>query len=120
MSILELPVQVGDPEIGFSSNYSYTTFLDGVQVGLRFYTNKPDDSWFFDITTVNFEPVVAGLGLAVGLDLLFPYRSKGDLIPPGILYCVDLTGEGNDPTVESFQNQTHVLRYMTADQAFGS
>lgn len=120
MSILELPVQTGNPEIGFSSNFAYTTFLEGVQVGFVFKTNKPDDSWFFDITTPNGEPVVMGLGLAVGLDLLFPYRSKGSLIPPGILYCVDLSGEGSDPSLESFQNKTHVLRYMTSDEAFPS
>ena len=51
---------------------------------------------------------------------LWPYRSKGDLIPPGILYCVDLSGDGSDPTLESFQNKTHVLRYMTSDEAFPS
>ena len=118
MSILELPVQSGNSEIGFSSNFSYTILLEGVQLGLVFKTNKPDDSWFMDITTVNFEPVVMGLGLAVGLDLLFPYRSKGDLIPPGLLYCVDLSGGGSDPTVDSFENKTHALRYMTSDQAF--
>lgn len=120
MSIVELPVQSGNSEIGFSSNFSYTILLDGVQFGLTFKTNKPDDSWFFDIQTVNFEPVVMGLGLAVGLDLLFPYRSKGDLIPAGILYCVDLSGAGSDPVVDSFENKTHVVRYMSADQAFPS
>jgi len=120
MSVLELPVQVGDPAIGFTSNFQYTIFLEGVQFGLVFKTNKPDDSWFMDITTVNFEPVVMGLGLAVGLDLLFPYRSKGARIPPGVLYCVDLSGNGSDPAVDSFENKTHVLRYMTSDQAFPS
>ena len=87
MTILELPVQSGNPDIGFSSNFAYTILLEDVQFGLTFKTNKPDDSWFMDISTVNFEPVVLGLGLAVGSDLLFPYRSLGDLIPPGILYC---------------------------------
>ena len=120
MSILELPVQSGNPEIGFSSNYAYTIFLEGVQFGLTFKTNKPADSWFMDISTVNFEPVIMGLGLAVGLDLLFPYRSKGVLVPPGILYCVDLSGAGTDPVVDSFENQTHALRYMSSDQAFGA
>jgi hypothetical protein len=118
MSIIDLPVQVGTPEVGFSTNFQYTVFLEGVQFGLIFYTEKPDDQWFFDITDVNFERVVAGLGLAVGLDLLFPYRSLGAAIPPGILYCVDLTGNGADPTVAAFENETHVVRYMTSDQAF--
>lgn len=118
MSVLELPVQSGNPDTGFSSNFSYTIILEGVQLGLTFKTNKPDGSWFFDITTVNFEPVVMGLGLSCGLDLLFPYRSKGDQIPPGVLYCVDLTGAGLDPVVDSFEKKTHVLRYMTSDQAF--
>ena len=118
MSIIDLPVQVGDPDIGFSTNFRYTVFLEGSQFGLVFYTNDPDDSWFWDLTDVNFEPVVAGLGLAVGLDMLFPYRSLGDVIPPGVLYCVDLSGNGSDPTVSSFQDGTHVLRYMTSDQAF--
>lgn len=118
MSILELPVQAGNPDIGFTSNFAYTIFLEGVQIGLTFKTNKPDDSWFFDISTVNFDPVVVGLGLAVGLDLFFPYRSKGALIPPGILYCVDLSGNGSDPGVDAFENKTHVLRYMSSDQSF--
>ena len=118
MSIIDMPVQTGDSEIGFSSNFSYTIILEGVQLGLTFKTNKPDGSWFFDIGTVNFEPVVMGLGLSCGLDLLFPYRSKGARIPPGVLYCVDLSGNGSDPAVDSFENKTHILRYMTSDQAF--
>lgn len=118
MSILDLPVQTGDSEIGFSSNLRYTIVLDGVQIGFTFFTNQHSDSWFFNIETVNFVPVVAGLGLSVGSDLFFPYRSLGDAIPPGILYCVDLTGAGTDPKVNSFENKTHILRYMTSDQAF--
>ena len=123
MTILTLPVQTGNPGIGFSSHYSYTTFLEEVQIGFRFYTNKPDDSWFFDITDVNFNPLVAGLGLSVGLDLFFPYRSLGPtVIPPGILYCADLRAEGDspgfDPVLDSFENSTHELRYATSDHVF--
>jgi hypothetical protein len=123
MSIIDLPVQTGSPDVGFSSNYAYTTFLEGVQIGFRFYTNKPSDAWFFDITDVNFNPLVAGLGLSVGLDLLFPYRSLGaDVIPPGILYCADLRAQGDgpgfDPTVSAFENKTHQLRYVTSDHVY--
>jgi len=119
MSIIDLPVQKGDPEEGFSSQFSYTIILEGRRHGLRFYTNGIDGLWYFDLTDTNFDPVVVGLGLSVGVDLLFPYRHLSDLVPPGVLYCVDLSGVGSDPTTDSFlETGTHLVRYMTSDQAF--
>lgn len=118
MSIIDLPVQAGNTIIGVTSNFGYNVLLEGVQFRLTFYTNKPEDNWFFDISDADGTPAVMGLGLSVGLDLLFPYRSLGDVIPPGVLYCVDLSGNGSDPTVDAFENETHVVRYMTSDQAF--
>ena len=118
MSVLSIPVQIGNPVHGFSSQFTTTVLLEERRYAFSFYTNKPQDSWFFDILDpVTLEPAIAGLGLAVGLDLLYPYRYLGiEIIPPGILYVNDTVGSGKDPSLTSFQDEDAILYYCTSDE----
>ena len=93
---------------------SQTLTLDGVRFQLVTYTNKADSSWYMDLLDINGNAIVIGIGMAVGLDLLYPYRYK-DNLPPGILFLQDTAGPRTDPTLESFDERSVGLFYQEVD-----
>lgn len=107
MSIIQLSPQFR-PE---DKHTSQSLTLDGVRFQLVTYTNKADNGWYMDLLDINGNAVVKGIGMAVGLDLLYPYRYKGNL-PPGILFLQDLAGTREDPVLASFENEDVGLYYQ--------
>ncbi len=106
MSVLEITVQP-TAEV---SHFATSVLLDGQRYKLAFYTNKVDQAWYLDINEVVF-----GVGLSVGVDLLYPYRYLGDAIPPGILWVVDKGGlSGRDPDLTAFVEKRASLYYLEA------
>jgi hypothetical protein len=91
---------------------SQTLTLDGVRFRLDTYTNKFDGAWYMDLRDFEDEPLVLGIALVTGLDLLFPYRYLA--IPAGILFLNSLTGERVDPGLTSFEDEAMALYYQTA------
>lgn len=91
---------------------SQTLTLDGVRFRLDTYTNKADDSWYLNIYDSEDNPLVLGIAIASGLDLLFPYRYLD--VPPGILFVNTLTGATFDPVESSFADEEVALYYQTA------
>ena len=108
--ILEIAVQLLDDD----SHVSQTLTLDGVRFRLETYTNKEDDTWYFDIYDLEDVPLLQGIAIVTGLDLLFPYRYKTGL-PPGVLFVNDQLGteQLNDPTIDSFKDKRAALYYET-------
>lgn len=93
-----------------------TMVLDGVRFRLETYTNVVDSSWYLDLYDSDGNALVLGIALAVGLDLLFPYRHLE--VPPGILFVSDQSGAPlTDPTLDSFNDEDHVLYYQEAADA---
>ena len=106
MSIQEIQVQINE-----SVHLTQTLTLDGVRFQLETYTNKADDSWYFDLLDEDGVALVRGIALVVGLDLLYPYRYL-DNIPPGILFVNDQTlDELQDPTLTGFEDEEFALYY---------
>jgi hypothetical protein len=105
MSIREIIVQRRDTE----THLSRTVTLDGVTVRLDTYTNKADSSWYLDVFDENDVPLVQGIALAAGLDLLFPYKYLD--VPPGILFVNDHLGTVDDPDLSTFIEQRASLYY---------
>lgn len=95
---------------------SQTLTLDNVRFRLDTYTNKADGCWYMDLYDADENPLLFGIRLTTGLDLLFPYRYKA--VPAGILFINDHLGERQDPTLDSFQDEEVALYYQTADEAF--
>jgi hypothetical protein len=108
MTIREIIVQRRDTETHISRNVT----LDGVTVRLDTYTNKADSSWYLDVFDANDSPLVQGIALVAGLDLLFPYKYLD--IPPGILFVNDHLGTVDDPTLSTFIDQEASLYYQEA------
>jgi len=82
-----------------------------------FWTNTQDGGWFFDLYDASDNPLVLGLGLSVGVDLLYPYRYLD--VPPGILWVEDVAQTGADPGLTAFADGDAILYYMDAAQASG-
>ena len=86
-----------------------------VRIGLRrwlfsFYAAAGADGelqWYFDLAVVPGAPILAGIGLAVGLDLLFPYRHLD--VPPGPLF---VRGPSADPTERGFFDGNWSVAYL--------
>ena len=114
MAILEITVQFRKDE----THASQTLTLDGVRFRLDTYTNKADNSWYFDLYDEDDVALVQGVAFATGLDLLYPYRYLD--VPPGILFINDQEGPREDPTLDTFLDEEAALYYQTADEALTS
>ena len=123
MSTYSIQVQTGNAARGYSSQHTSTVLLEGRRYAFSFYTNTMSGpgrigSWFFDVLNpTDLSVEVGGLGLAVGLSLLYPYRYKGaSIIPPGTLYVQDVAGRRADPALDTFAlGQARVL-YTSSDE----
>ncbi len=112
--IVEIKVQFRADE----THAQQTVELDGVQFRFDTYTNRNDGMWYLDIRDALGEPVLLGLALVVGVDLLAQYRHLD--VPAGALFVHDYAGPREDPGLTSFIDREAALYYQTADQALTS
>lgn len=92
---------------------SQTLTLDGVRFRLDTYTNKVSGGWFLDLFDGDDNPLVLGVALVTGLDLLYPFRHLD--VPPGVLFVNDHQGEREDPGLDTFINHGAALYYQEAE-----
>jgi hypothetical protein len=95
--MLELPLS-GDPA------QEWVTALDRVKYLFRVQLNTRSDSWTLDINTEQDVPLSLGIPLVLGADLLANYR-----VMAGMLFLVDYTGTGDDPTGDNLDQYGLVL-----------
>jgi hypothetical protein len=105
--IIEIVVQAREDD----THTSQSLTLDGARFRIDFYTNKSDGCWYLDLFDSEDAPMVLGIGLVTGLDLLFPYRYLP--VPSGVLFVNDHIGERQDPTLNSFFEDEMNLYYQT-------
>lgn len=82
----ELPLS-GDPA------QEWVSALDGTKYLFRVQLNTRSDSWTLDINTEQDVSLSLGIPLVLGADLLANHR-----VMRGMLFLVDYTGTGDDPT----------------------
>lgn len=103
---------------------SSVVFLDGSAYRFEFYTNRWDNGIYFDLYDNQNTPLVIGIGLVAGVDMLYPYRSLP--VPPGQLfvYSQGNTDENNvngalgvvtliDPSLNAFSKDVATLYYLS-------
>lgn len=74
-------------------SYSFAVTLDGNPWVLTLHWQERDQSWYFDLSSVQLSRAVYGLRLACAVDMLAPHA-----IPElGGLWCVDKSGMLTDP-----------------------
>jgi hypothetical protein len=64
--------------------------LDGVVLLLRFVWNSTGSYWAMDVLDVNKDPILAGIKLVLGYDLIGRYRNPG--LPGGGMFAIDPAG----------------------------
>lgn len=79
------------------------------QCTLRY--NLRVQTWFLDLADVTGAPIVAGVALIPGRNLLTQYRTRG--VPPGTLYVYDPKGDGATPSQDDF-SLGYLLLYASA------
>lgn len=114
MSLLEITVQPDDSV----SHFRTTVLLPELDATLKrwtfdFYTNTADGAWYFDLENDGGEVAIRGIGLANGINLLYPYRYLD--LPPGSLFVRDKGLEGADPDLQSFADGRAALYYFIDD-----
>lgn len=111
MAITQISPQLREED----THTSQTLTLDRVRFQLDTYTNNADGGWYMDLRDSTGEPIVLGIALVTGLDLLFPYRYLD--VPAGVLFINDLDGPRQDPTLDSFKDQEVALYYQDLEGA---
>lgn len=89
---------------------SQTVTLDDVTVRLDTYTVRPRDGWALDLYDSDGVPLVQGIALVTGLDLLFPYRHLD--VPPGPLFVGYHEQPVADPAEPDFLERRASLYYQ--------
>lgn len=86
MSFYELPM-TDEPSQEFTCEIGDANYLFRIQLNVR------GDVWTMDVSTADDEPILQGVALTLGVDLLANER-----FTHGVLFLVDYTGLNNDPT----------------------
>ncbi len=110
MAFVEITVQFREDE----THTVQRVTLDDVSVRLDTYTNKADGCWYMDLYDGDDNPLVQGIALVTGLDLLFPYRYLD--VPPGALFVNDHIPPREDPGLDTFFQREAALYYETMDE----
>jgi hypothetical protein len=109
--LLLAPLRSDRPEISFRLR------LDGTIYGMRLSYMRRNGTvpgtWMLDIRNAAGDPIVLGIRVVEGCDLLAPYRSRD--VPPGILRCVDTTGADADPLREGLRGPQRLVYRPRAD-----
>lgn len=105
-------------QVNRSDHLSTVVFLDNASYRLDFYTTKVPDlttgtvaqCWYLDLYDGANTPLVLGIGLVTGIDILFPYHARG--VPPGKLFVSPQNTSFIDPTVDTFDDDEALLFYQ--------
>ncbi len=105
-------VQQGPPR-ALSPEFAFRARLDGLLYGLRFVYNSRMQRWFMDLEGADGTPLVSGLRVAAGHNMLRPFVAAG--FPPGQLFALDDSGLGRDPDRFGWRGDFRLIYRPAAD-----
>ena len=94
MAFIELPVAADVPYQSFS------TTLNGAVYRIRLRYNTRAGFWSLDLADAAGAPLLSGLAIRLGTDLLSQFASEG--FPPGKLFAVNWVAAHREPDRETF------------------
>jgi hypothetical protein len=109
MGLRQIPI---DP----APDTSQQTELDGVTYSFRFRWSERAACWHMDLRTLEGAAIATSVRLVSGFPLL--RRVVGPAAPPGELYCIDQTGQDEDPTLDGLGSRFGLF-YVEASGAYG-
>ena len=108
MATLVIPVRNDLPA------YEFRIDLESVTYTMRFRYNLRMQRWIMDLADGDGEDIIAGIPILINLDLLRQYSRSN--LPPGTLFCVDYSGEEQNPDRERFGDSA-LLLYEESEEA---
>ena len=96
-------------------NQSFSVELAGQTFNLRTLWNTTSGRWFLDIDDAEGQPLVHGIPLVTGADLLAQHRHLGI---PGAIYCGSDGELERAPGYDDFGSTSHL--WFQADGAAGA
>ena len=104
------PLEIVVQPTGAETHFEFSTVIEEQRYKFAFYTNTIVSGWYFDLENDDGTSRIRGVALAVGANLLFPYRHLD--FPPGTLYIFDKDLNGNDPDLNAFKEGRAALFYL--------
>jgi len=101
-------LQTADP---FSATLVGSAVLDGVRIGLRLWMNARDFRWSIDVLDSAGRFLIQGQALVAQADVFRPHRARLPGLPPGLLFVIDTTGQGSEPSGFNAWRSTHAMAY---------
>lgn len=90
--------------------YTFRVGLSGVQYTFTVRYDSRMDRWILDLADAQGSPVIIGVPLLIGLNLLGRFTGQTN-VPIGKFYATDNTSQSTQPTRYSF-GITHTLWYL--------
>ena len=103
------------PLIPSVEEFAFTTTLDDVAYGFRFYWNGRDDAWYFDAFDADAQPIMYGVKVVLGANLGRTHHHP--LVKTGALMAIDLSGELRDATFDDLGVRVMVIRLTATEMA---
>jgi hypothetical protein len=103
----QVPVNFNSPD------FQMRTELDGRIYTLRFIYNERAERFTLSIGDESGAEIVSGIAVVSNFPLL--NRFLDPRLPPGVLFALDTTDSGLDPTADTFGSEV-VLVYATASE----
>ncbi len=94
--------------------YDQTTQLDGREYLMVFQWATREACWYLGLYDQNETPIALGIRLVVSWPLLRRFATDPRL-PPGVLFCADLTGQNADIVEPTDLGSRVLLTYITSD-----
>lgn len=104
MAYIELPIDN-------TADQSFTTTLDGAVYRIHLRYNTRGGFWAIDILDASDTPLILGLAIRLGIDLLAQYTED---IPPGQLFAINYADQYTEPNRDNFGTDV-MLVYMEAE-----
>ena len=93
--------------------YDETLQIEGIEYLFEFLWSDRESCWYLNIYDQDETPIALWIKLVVSWNLL--RRFAGATIPPGILFCADMSGSMTDCQVSTDLGGRVVLYYVTSD-----
>lgn len=93
--------------------YDEVVTLEGVEYLFEFLWSAREACWYMNLYDQDQHPIALLIRLVINWRLL--RRFTDPRLPPGLLFCVDLTGNGQDIAASGDFGTRVVLVYITSD-----
>ena len=88
--------------------------LDGREYLLEFFWSEREECWYMHVSDQDGSPLAQLVRLVVDWPILRRFRTDPRM-PPGLLFCPDLSGAGADIAARTDLGERVPLVYITAD-----